>query len=707
MRVLAPAPLSLALVLLLGGLSTAQATHIGEALESDQQTVTDTDQLLGALRQWQQAPATARAARAAALERLAALRRERLLALMAKNPELAALRLLPAPLREQFPASARALLEQDVTLSGTVYAEVTRGSNGRSEQRFYFQPSGGAARYALQLAEEAGRERTLLGWAGRALRLRGTRLDGQLLVGGKADGELVAAEGDAGGASGTVVTMTPRVTGNQRTLVILANFNDRTLSCSAADVQSRMFGSSGATTNVDYLQSSETLVSFSGQTAGPFTLSSYSAAGACDYNGWASAADSAARAAGIDPSQYQRINYVTPANSNCGWSGLAYMPGTRSWVQSCGSTGVYVHELGHNLSFHHAATPTLEYGDSSDPMGGARMVQFNAPNRVMAGWLPTGSVIDVFASGGFSLSPLAADGSPNPQVLRLVKPDTSEYYYVSLRQAIDLDANLPASALNTLSIHRAGGTLPTRTYLLQNLAVGQSFVDSVNGIQITHQALAGNVATVDVSFSGATCQRNAPTVGVTPLSQTGAPGARLAYTVSVRNNNTTACGSSGFNLAQALPAGFTGTLSATSLTLSAGASGSASWQVSSPSSAAEATYTLTASATEAAVANGASQHASYVVYRDSVAPSLAITSPAAGATLSGSSATLAASASDASGITAVEFLVDGALLVRDTSAPYSAKWNLRKVAKGTHTIAVRATDAYGNVATQSINVTRN
>ncbi|HWH74234.1 MAG TPA: hypothetical protein VNV16_08245, partial [Methylibium sp.] len=109
MRVLAPAPLSLALVLLLGGLSTAQATHIGEALESDQQTVTDTDQLLGALRQWQQAPATARAARAAALERLAALRRERLLALMAKNPELAALRLLPAPLREQFPASARAL----------------------------------------------------------------------------------------------------------------------------------------------------------------------------------------------------------------------------------------------------------------------------------------------------------------------------------------------------------------------------------------------------------------------------------------------------------------------------------------------------------------------------------------------------------------------------------------------------------------------
>ena len=700
------APLAPLAALLLSLAPLAQATHVGEALESDQQTVADNDQLLGALRQWQQAPAAARAARAAALERLAALRRDRLLSLMTRNPELAALRLLPAPLRAQFPANARALLEQDVSLAGTVYAEVARLAGGRSEQRFYFQPDGGAARYALQLAEEAGRERTLLGWAGRPLRVSGVRLDGQLLVRGKADGELMAAEGAESTSTNGVVTMTPRITGDQRTLVILANFNDRTLGCSAADVNARMFGGSGTTTNVDYRQSSESLVSFSGQTAGPFTIN-YSAGGACDYNGWASAADSAARAAGIDLSQYRRISYVTPSASSCGWAGLAYMPGMRSWVQSCGSTGVYVHELGHNLSFHHAATPALEYGDSSDPMGGARMVQFNAPNRVMAGWLPTGSVIEVLSSGGYSLSPLAADGAPNPQVLRLVKPDTNEFYYVSLRQAIDLDANLPASALNTLSIHRGGGTLPTRTYLLQNLAVGQTFTDSVNGIQVTHQGLAGGVSTVAVAFSGSTCQRNAPTVGVSPASQSGAPGARLAYSVSLRNNNTAACGGSSFNLAQALPAGFAGTLSASTLTLAAGASASVSWQVTSPATATEATHTLTATASESGVVNSASQHASYVVYRDAAAPSLVITSPAAGASLSGSSATLSASASDASGVTAVEFLVDGRLLARDTSAPYSAKWNLRKAAKGVHGITVRATDALGNSATQSIQVTVN
>ena len=96
-----------------------------------------------------------------------------------------------------------------------------------------------------------------------------------------------------------------------------------------------------------------------------------------------------------------------------------------------------------------------------------------------------------------------------------------------------------------------------------------------------------------------------------------------------------------------------------------------------------------------------------MVYRDAAAPSLVITSPAAGASLSGSSATLSASASDASGVTAVEFLVDGRLLARDTSAPYSAKWNLRKAAKGVHGITVRATDPLGNSATQSIQVTVN
>jgi large repetitive protein len=84
---------------------------------------------------------------------------------------------------------------------------------------------------------------------------------------------------------------------------------------------------------------------------------------------------------------------------------------------------------------------------------------------------------------------------------------------------------------------------------------------------------------------------------------------------------------------------------------------------------------------------------------------LSITSPAPGAVLSGRSVTLNASATDVSGVKAVEFHVDNRLLATDTSAPYSANWNLRKAAKGAHTIRVRAVDLLGNASEQTLSVT--
>jgi leucyl aminopeptidase len=68
---------------------------------------------------------------------------------------------------------------------------------------------------------------------------------------------------------------------------------------------------------------------------------------------------------------------------------------------------------------------------------------------------------------------------------------------------------------------------------------------------------------------------------------------------------------------------------------------------------------------------------------------------------------IAATASDASGVQAVEFYGDGGLLARDTLAPYSTSWNLRKAGKGVHTIKVRAIDNAGNVTEQSVFITVN
>ena len=53
---------------------------------------------------------------------------------------------------------------------------------------------------------------------------------------------------------------------------------------------------------------------------------------------------------------------------------------------------------------------------------------------------------------------------------------------------------------------------------------------------------------------------------------------------------------------------------------------------------------------------------------------------------------LTATASDAQGITSVDFLVDGVQVGSDSSSPYSISWDSGSVADGQHTMTARATD---------------
>ncbi len=89
---------------------------------------------------------------------------------------------------------------------------------------------------------------------------------------------------------------------------------------------------------------------------------------------------------------------------------------------------------------------------------------------------------------------------------------------------------------------------------------------------------------------------------------------------------------------------------------------------------------------------------------DITAPSVSLTSPSNGASVSGT-VSLAATASDSVGVTRVEFLLDGSLLNSDTSSPYSYNWNTTSASNGSHTIIARAYDAAGNNASSSVNVT--
>jgi subtilisin family serine protease len=88
---------------------------------------------------------------------------------------------------------------------------------------------------------------------------------------------------------------------------------------------------------------------------------------------------------------------------------------------------------------------------------------------------------------------------------------------------------------------------------------------------------------------------------------------------------------------------------------------------------------------------------------DTVAPTVTISNPADGATVSGA-VSLAASATDNVGVAMVSLYVDGKLLC--SSAPAVAcTWNARKASAGTHTVSATAKDAAGNSGTASVKVT--
>ena len=81
-------------------------------------------------------------------------------------------------------------------------------------------------------------------------------------------------------------------------------------------------------------------------------------------------------------------------------------------------------------------------------------------------------------------------------------------------------------------------------------------------------------------------------------------------------------------------------------------------------------------------------------------PTVAITAPANGATVSGS-VNVTATASDDHGVTQVEFFVDATSLGVDTSAPYAVTWNTTTYTNGGYTLTAKATDTASQTTTSA------
>lgn len=289
--------------------------------------------------------------------------------------------------------------------------------------------------------------------------------------------------------------------------IIKTDLDDATNSCTQDQIYTSVFGSANSV-KVVYEESSRGAVTITGDISSVnLNLTKEAIRAYCGVDTRANLATLINSAAGVDPNNFDKVVYVLPYGS-CSWGGNFDPGGQRLWWAKCEQPKILAHEIGHTFGMYHAATETDEYGDYSDPLGGgaeAPLGQFNAPHLVQMGWLPSGSIKEVFSSGDYSLSCTEENVVSQSQVLILAKPDTGEKYYVSFRCSIGIDANLdPKYRDSFLTVHRANfeSKSPKKIYLLSLLPIGDSFVDATNKISIKLNSLDNHLAKVNIVLGG-------------------------------------------------------------------------------------------------------------------------------------------------------------------------------------------------------------
>ncbi len=96
---------------------------------------------------------------------------------------------------------------------------------------------------------------------------------------------------------------------------------------------------------------------------------------------------------------------------------------------------------------------------------------------------------------------------------------------------------------------------------------------------------------------------------------------------------------------------------------------------------------------------GAPKIVGWISRSDMSAPTVSMTAPADGATVSGT-VTVSATASDNRGVVGVQFLLDEVALGTEvTTEPYAISWDTTTASSGPHTLSARARDAAGNLTT--------
>ena len=599
---------------------TSPATLPDAALENM------THSLAALLARYQQADANEQAQLEEDLINLTADRQQVLLSLIEDSPGKVLRQTLPRQLLKGVPDKVRDHLEQHVELKGELEVSYEDYTDGRYKLRHILQTE--TNRIELQLPEhsrgmQSGVRVRARGW----LFKHGGETAGSLVLNDSPDSlELLADGATTTATSSSSPAVLPNTMGEQGVLVLLVNFQDNQVQpWTPQQAEEMVFG----TVNDFYQENSNGQTWLSGDVYGYYTLPIDATCDAWEIH---VNAQDAAEAQGIDLGAYNRMVYIFPEISSCGWTGKGTLGGTvsRSYINGSLILRTVGHELGHNFGLHHAEKLecgseiigdnciSVTYGDSQDIMGDSGITgHFNPFNKELLGWITSvsGEVVTADGDGSYLLEPYetapTGTAAKGLKVQRGIDSSTGQrlWYYLEYRQALGFDSFLDGKPVTDGVMLRLAteSDIESSQLLDMNpnsslhdmddaaLLVGRSYSDPDAGVTIFTEWADATGASVSISFTGESCIPSNPAISLSPSESAWVEaGSTVTYTATVSNLDSSGCSDSDYSVMAEMPGGWladSGTLN-----LAPGSSGTVDINVTSAETAADGFYDIPISA---------------------------------------------------------------------------------------------------------------
>ena len=497
------------------------------------------------------------------LVQVAKQRKELMLDLIEKDPELVLKNALKQEVIDSMPDNVKENLEKRVSKQGDLEVLIEDDfENKKSREEYYLNENG--KRSSLHFVDEG--PFGLI--SGTKVKLSGLQIDNKIALYKNPTDEWHTLE--VLSVPDTSVNL-----GEQKTIVILVDFlDDGNPTKSKEDLYNDILNSDNPSSiNSFYKEVSYNKAWLSGDIFGWYTFSGNSN---CDSNSILSKALQAADYNVFFP-DYKRIILIFPYNPSCHAAGWAYI-GLRTidtpdgsisasvaWINGDVYTGSYptsilssyliAHELGHNFGAQHSGTYecgekvylrksneciSLYTSDLYDIMSYIGVgLHLNSISKEVIGWLDSQNILEVPHSGSYILKPFEV-ATQDIQVLkvpRMMCPlpyedgcggnDINGWYYLEYRRAVGFDRGLNEEEYGLtynlsgpiFHIDRRWGPqlidmtphIDTSGYYDRDfsnavLPVGQTFYDLYNGFSINTVNINDETIEVKISSSNGYCE---------------------------------------------------------------------------------------------------------------------------------------------------------------------------------------------------------